>query len=280
MGLLDVNKKTISALNSIPFESIIGGPLNACIKAQEQAACSTAEFIERVGLEVNPETGEKKAVYVVFSYIQGGKRVNISVPLLTIVPIPYIGIQTIDIAFKAAISGVETTHDETTVSVENNQTLKSTSKKGLGILRKKTTSEMTATISSKKDSKATRDSSYSIEATIDVNVHGCQESMPTGMAKILELLGNAVDVMSTSGEMSIEGPIYDEESKKYVMDVRYKNPDGLFDPEKITVSGATRETGITSDEFARFTASAGAKITITATADNGQKCEKKITIPA
>ncbi|MBQ2481826.1 MAG: DUF2589 domain-containing protein, partial [Treponema sp.] len=38
---------------------------------------------------------------VAFSFNRGGRMVQLNVPLLTIVPIPYIAINTIDINFKA-----------------------------------------------------------------------------------------------------------------------------------------------------------------------------------
>ena len=45
-----------SALQAIPFGSIIGGPLKACVEAQALAAKTTWEFIQNVGINVNPET--------------------------------------------------------------------------------------------------------------------------------------------------------------------------------------------------------------------------------
>lgn len=37
--------KVASALNSIPFGNIIGGPLAACVRAQAEAAQTTIDFI-------------------------------------------------------------------------------------------------------------------------------------------------------------------------------------------------------------------------------------------
>ena len=235
----DVTSKTIGALSGIPFENIIGGPLSACIKAQAEAAVSTVQFIESVGLR--GEGDKKEAVYVVFSYVQNGRKVNISVPLLTIVPIPYIAISNISLDFKVAISGTESATNTDELSVEANQTLQKEQKKGGGWLTKRKTSKMTSTISTKKDSKATQESSFSIEATMDVRVQAGQESMPAGMAKILELLGSAMDVVSEKGELNIDGP-YEEVSgtstQKYII-VYYKSPEGLFEPKLVTCGTIT-----------------------------------------
>ena len=55
-----------SALQAIPFGSMIGGPLNACIEAQAMAAQTSWQFIQEVGLNTNPETGQKEAVKIKF----------------------------------------------------------------------------------------------------------------------------------------------------------------------------------------------------------------------
>lgn len=227
------SSKTLGALNGIPFESIIGGPLSACINAQAEAAVSTVKFIESVGLKGDGEN--KEAVYVVFSYVQNGRKVNISVPLLTIVPIPYIAINNISLDFKVAITGTD--HAETTTEDQftYDKTVNSSSKKGGGWLTKRKTSTMTTNVSSKKDSKATQESNFSIEATMDVRVNAGQESMPAGMAKVLELLGSAMDVVPEKGELTIDGP-YEDTSKepavKYIV-ARYKTPEGLYQPALI-----------------------------------------------
>ena len=230
MPTQDAASKSLGALNGIPFESIIGGPLSACIKAQAEAAVSTVNFIESVGLK---GTGDKKeAVYVVFSYVQNGRKVNVSVPLLTIVPIPYIAINNINLEFKVAITGTDSSSVVDEESLESNETKETSSKKGGGWLTKRKTSKMTTSVSTKKDSKSTQDSTFSIEATMDVRVQAGQESMPAGMAKVLELLGSAMDVVPENGELIVDGPYEDDAKKKYII-ARYKSPEGLFEPKFI-----------------------------------------------
>jgi hypothetical protein len=62
-----------NALQAIPFGSIIGGPLTACVEAQAMAAETTWEFIQKVGLQTD-DKGNKKAVNVQFEYVQGGSK--------------------------------------------------------------------------------------------------------------------------------------------------------------------------------------------------------------
>ena len=42
-----------SAMQAIPFSSMIGGPLKACIEAQAMAAKTSWEFIKEVGLNTD-----------------------------------------------------------------------------------------------------------------------------------------------------------------------------------------------------------------------------------
>ena len=105
-----------SALQAIPFGSIIGAPLKACIEAQAMAAQTSWQFIQEVGLNTDPETGKKEAVNVTFEFLQNGRMAQLNVPLLTIVPIPYIAIHDIDINFKANISASSSSVSETSSS--------------------------------------------------------------------------------------------------------------------------------------------------------------------
>ena len=110
------SKVATSALQAIPFGSIIGAPLKACIEAQAMAAKSSWEFIQQIGLNTNPKTGIREAINVSFNFIKDGRMAQLNVPLLTILPIPYIGIQNIDLNFKANISAASSSVAETTTS--------------------------------------------------------------------------------------------------------------------------------------------------------------------
>lgn len=59
-----------SALESLPLENIIGAPLDACIKAQAQAAQTSARFIHEVGLQSKDDNGEYQAINVAFTFVQ------------------------------------------------------------------------------------------------------------------------------------------------------------------------------------------------------------------
>lgn len=224
-----------NALQAIPFGSIIGGPLNACIEAQAMAAQTTWKFIQEVGLNTNPDTGEKSAVSVSFLFLQGGRMVQLNVPLLTIVPIPYIAIHSIDINFKANISASSSSVQEDSSHTDMGGSLDLTAGFKAGPFHMD--AKMNANYSSKKDSKATQESKYSVEYTMDVAVKAGQDSMPAGLAKVLELLGNALDVSDPKGTLDVNSTTLVPTKGKAKLIATYKNGNGLYEPEKIEIDG-------------------------------------------
>ena len=121
-----------NALTNLPFHNIIGGPLEAAIKAQAMAANTTVEFIKAVGFKplkkkdaggnevIDPDKDDPSIVgnndseigdirYVNFSYakknLDGSKAEGfMKVPILTIVPIPMLRIEEMTIDFTTKIT--------------------------------------------------------------------------------------------------------------------------------------------------------------------------------
>jgi len=87
--------------------------------------------------------------------------VKIIVPLLAIVPIPYIAIDTITIDFTAKIDASSSTYSEEADSSEASFKGSADIKVGWGIFSAKV--HMEGGYSSKKSSKATAESKYSVE---------------------------------------------------------------------------------------------------------------------
>lgn len=229
-----------SALQAIPFGSMIGGPLKACIEAQAMAAQTSWQFIQEVGLNTNSQTGEKEAVNVSFQFMQNGRMAQLNVPLLTIVPIPYIAVHSIDINFKANISASSSSVSEQTTSEALDAGADISAKVGWGPFSLQ--ANMKANYSSKKDSKATQNSQYSVEYTMDIAVKAGQDSMPAGLAKVLELLGSSLDVTDPNGTLELNLTKVKAGDR---LIATYKNSDGLFDPQ--TIVNSNKELQFTID---------------------------------
>lgn len=177
-----------AALQGIPFSALIGGPLGAAVNAQVQSAKATIDFIQNVGLTGPPE--DRKAIQIEFVYYVDGREAKLLVPLLTILPIPYLAVNEVDISFKASINASSSTYQEDSTQTQTDAKGGADIKFGWGPVSGNAHFE--ASYSSKKDSKATSESKYSVEYTMDVHVHAGQEDMPAGLARVLNILTDSI----------------------------------------------------------------------------------------
>lgn len=177
-------------LKAIPFGALIGGPLNAAIRAQATAANSTVDFIKQIGFKDDGTVNN-----VTFTYGDGSNQQTLVVPILTIVPIPFIRIDDMNIQFKASMSQSSETNESESKSLAAEAKLTASARYWLF------KAEMSASVSSKKDSSSTKNSKYAVEYTIDVNVHAVQDDMPAGMSKVLNILTESIErqQQATSG---------------------------------------------------------------------------------
>lgn len=102
-------------ISTISLGSIIGGTLNAMVEAQSQAANTTMQYINSVGFETSDGNSTPRYVNVQYEkengQLDGDKKeivtTKMSVPLLSLVPIPYIRIDDASIDFNVKINSVE-----------------------------------------------------------------------------------------------------------------------------------------------------------------------------
>jgi len=188
----------LGQLGSLPFADLIGGPLNAAIQAQAAAAISTYEFIKAVGVTENSTTKTLEAVTVAFAFqSSSGETRNLIVPLLSIVPIPLIVIDDLTVSFKANISAEASTSKTTTDAAEFG------AKGSASLGNYFTNANFSASYSSKKDSTATQQSRYSVEYTMDINLHASQAGMPAGLATVLQLLAGSTFTTDPNGTIAL-----------------------------------------------------------------------------
>lgn len=177
--------KVASALNSIPFGNIIGGPLAACVRAQAEAAQTTIDFIRGFTMtnsELDPEGVEP--ITVTFTFIMNGEKTRMTVPLMTIVPIPYMHIDYIDLNFTADITACDDGKMEAKYATE-------------GYTRTENDEQ-----------------SVSVESKMGINVRASTSSMPSGMAKMLEFFTNNLIVHDTLTPQQVEDMKREAERKR------------------------------------------------------------------
>lgn len=178
----NIQSQATSQLGAIPFGSLIGGPLNAAVEAQAQAANTSVEFIKQVAIK---DDGEVRNV--TFFYMKEESKVELTVPILAIVPIPYLRIDDMTINFKAKISADTSTNDKSSSSSSVDVNASASAGWGWG------KAKFSAGYSSKKDSSSSRDSKYSVEYTMDISVHAVQDDMPGGLEKVLNMLEKSIE---------------------------------------------------------------------------------------
>lgn len=177
--------KVASALNSIPFGNIIGSPLAACVRAQAEAAQTTIDFIRGFTMtnsELDPEGVEP--ITVTFTFIMNGEKTRMTVPLMTIVPIPYMHIDYVNLNFTADITACDNGKMEAKYATE-------------GYTRTEDDEQ-----------------SVSVESKMGINVRASTSSMPSGMAKMLDFFTNNLIVHDTLTPQQVEDMKREAERKR------------------------------------------------------------------
>ncbi len=187
-------------LNALDFTDIIGGPLLATVNAQAKAAYVTANFINSVAFVGNngPSSAQLKTAEFDFNNVLSGYSqsklgtsgggndlTKLKVPLLTLIPIPYIRVEYLDIDLNVNL------HDTTKDTLDNNFAFDSTVSGGesAGFIWKEHTSFKT-TVSDRNTFQHSHviDDTYSLQ----VHVHAVQAEVPGGMQQVLNIFNNVV----------------------------------------------------------------------------------------
>ena len=180
---------------ALPMEQIIGGPMQALIRSQSLAANATADFIQQVGLTTTTNNGVTKseARTVDFTYNRVNPPVTnangsvspattdsvaLSVPLLTIIPVPFIRIQEATIDFECTVSSSTLDTSATSVKVDASA---SGSFWGCKF-----------SVNVAVSHQSTHSDKVDKSASLKVHVLAVQDVMPGGLKKVLDILETAI----------------------------------------------------------------------------------------
>jgi hypothetical protein len=169
------------------------GPLTAVITAQAQAAARTVEFITSVGFD-----DQGSAVNVEFTYKTTNDTtgaladVTLSVPLLTLLPIPYLRVGCVFLLVRAA----------TAVRFWSNPLLKPQIKefnlefhaKLTGVERQSSQTSTDLHVGARYSSQAATSKSTMQAQQFDMKVHvkAVQDAAPVGLQRVLSVLEDAI----------------------------------------------------------------------------------------
>ncbi|WP_341504081.1 DUF2589 domain-containing protein [Gallaecimonas sp. GXIMD4217] len=195
-------------LASLDFGNLIGGPLNAVVESQAKSAITTANFIKEVGFDK-----DGKIVNVDFSYNrkddQGrDQEFTLTVPFLTMLPIPYITVDSAEIEFNAKITSTK----ESNMSSNFTQQVDASAGGSWWFAK--------ASIKSKTSYQRQRSTTEKEERTFDmkVKVQARNADTPAGTERLLTILENTIEekggsVLSVSGVVTV----YDAATDKKVV---------------------------------------------------------------
>ncbi|MBO4531035.1 MAG: DUF2589 domain-containing protein [Paludibacteraceae bacterium] len=150
-------KTANTAFDSVPFENLIGAPLCACVNAQKQASEATIDYIQKLGFDKSEDSDDLSVVMVSFEFIHNGKPKTMRLPLLSIVPVPYLQIDTVDIKFTAEVAA---NSDDTFNARISNQ---------------------------RYEGEEQGNNSLDYKGLMDLNIRATGTNMPAGLAKILQV---------------------------------------------------------------------------------------------
>lgn len=251
--------EAVSSWEKVSVDKIIGEPLKAAVKAQGNAAKSVLEFIRNVGVTDVSNNGSETMTVVSFNFFKNGKIAKMQIPLITLVPIPTLGINEVTYDFKMVISSssdvtMTNTNSITTKfdtnsgpqSSANGENKKEGEKKTTETAKAETDASkvkdatkksvsFSAGYSSKKDSTATQTSKYSVETTMDVKMTIGKDDLPAGVSKMLEILNGSTEIVDPNGELTLSADNLTLSSDGYaILSVSYIDGDGNFAPSAIT----------------------------------------------
>lgn len=198
----------VPELNSLDFNVYFGGPLQAAIQAQTAASMSTVNFIKEVGFEDDGNASTADSLrYVDFQYKKSvpnphfGKtaqqltdeglpastdtsntflenEVEIKVPFLTMLTIPSIRIDEVNIDFNARLSSTETSNisSEFAASAE------------LGIDYKIVNFKASASYKRNTSQGVQVDKTYNL----GVKLKAVNDELPEGLSRVLDMLEDSI----------------------------------------------------------------------------------------
>ena len=165
---IEGGKQVASALHSIPFGNIIGGPLAACVHAQAEASQTTLNFIRGFTMaDSGIDVDGAEPVTVTFSFVMNGVPTLMTLPLMTLVPIPYMRIEHVNLSFTADITACSNEKMEARYASEGYKRTEESEK------------------------------SVSVQSKMGIHVRATTSDMPSGMARMLDFFANNLIIQET-----------------------------------------------------------------------------------
>lgn len=176
-------------LKGLTFSSVPTGDF--VVQGAELRAVQEVEKKENdeVKTEKNEETWTIKVEETTKAVPAMFQKMNIDVPILTMMPIPFIKIEHADIEFNVKINSVsETSTNESSNTNVSNKT--DASIKGGWFSKYSASTSLSASFSNQKSSNSSE--KVQKDYSLNIKVHAVQDDMPAGMSRILDILEESI----------------------------------------------------------------------------------------
>lgn len=174
------DKNLIAAqFQALPLDYIMSAPLVAAVKAQRLAAESTKQYIESMlDKDGNPITVDFK---VAQKNANGENSLEVAAPLLAMVPVPHLKIDSLNIHFNFEISETFRDTKQTDKSIDTSVST-----------GKALSPWVSASLKGSASSKSAVESSTNRSGQLDITVQASESDMPEGLARVLSLMTSAI----------------------------------------------------------------------------------------
>ncbi len=161
-------------VQALPLEFIISAPLLGVINAQKMSAQATIDFINTFKAENISFSGTSTTAGAPSSF-------SVTVPMLTMIPVPHLRIDSVTTHFKYEISQIvsEKKGREIGGSVEAGTT---------GLWANFVTASLKGNVSSQSSAESVMNRS----GMLDITISASEAPIPEGLARILNLLGKTI----------------------------------------------------------------------------------------
>lgn len=191
-----MEKNNLKTRNSqvMELKQLIAGPLVATIDADSLSARRYLDYLFEIAFEsYDRKTGKTgKMRMMTFSYNNsdsgGSRRQQVSIPMLTLVPLPLLQVKEADFDFDIKILDAVTERQEETFSLEEGKASRPDEDSGGGFT-------MRASLAPKQGEGSRSGSvQQGLSANMKVHVRMQQADMPGGLANLLNLTANNVQL--------------------------------------------------------------------------------------
>ncbi len=172
----------------LPMEDLIAAPLKAVCDSQKQLAKSTHEFMTQIGFDTDDKgnlSGPRLLEYQLERPVNDGTmaKVVVKAPLLTLVPIPALAVNEVNIDFQMEVTDTQTTTSKTASEITTEAS------GSAGFLFWRASVKMNGKVSSSRENTRTTNQT----AKYQIRVNARQQQPTEGLSKLMDIMASCIE---------------------------------------------------------------------------------------